>query len=64
MTGMPGFKDRLSDAQMWQVSVLLKTADKLPASVKAELAPPPGTVAPTAAGPAAKDKDTDHDHVH
>ena len=62
MTGMPGFKDRLSDAQMWQVSVLLKTADKLPASVKAELAPPPGTAAPAAAGPAGKD--AVHDHVH
>jgi len=62
MTGMPGFKDRLSDAQMWQVSVLLKTADKLPASVKTELAPPPGTVAPAAAAPAGKD--ADHDHVH
>jgi mono/diheme cytochrome c family protein len=62
MTGMPGFKDRLSDAQMWQVSVLLKTADKLPASVKAELAPPPGSVAPAAAVPAGKD--ADHDHVH
>jgi mono/diheme cytochrome c family protein len=62
MTGMPGFKDRLSDAQMWQVSVLLKTADKLPASVKTELAPPPGTVAPAAGAPAGKD--ADHDHVH
>ena len=62
MTGMPGFKDRLSDAQMWQVSVLLKTADKLPASVKTELAPPPGTVAPAPGAPAGKD--ADHDHVH
>src|SRR5258705_6240756 len=62
MTGMPGFKDRLSDAQMWQVSVLLKTADKLPASVKAELAPPPGTAAPPAAAPAGEE--ADHDHVH
>jgi mono/diheme cytochrome c family protein len=67
MTGMPGFKDRLSDTQMWQVSVLLKNADKLPASVKAELAPPPGTVPPTAAAPGAKadsDHDHDHDHIH
>src|SRR5258705_4002121 len=63
MTGMPGFKDRLSDAQMWQVSVLLKTADKLPASVKAELAPPPGTVAPAAAAPARKDPGRDHVHL-
>ena len=64
MTGMPGFKDRLSDTQLWQVSVLVKNADKLPASVKAELAPPPGTV-PVAAGPSTKaDSDHDHDHIH
>ncbi len=64
MTGMPGFKDRLSDTQLWQVSVLVKNADKLPASVKAELAPPPGTV-PVAAGSSTKaDSDHDHDHVH
>ncbi len=39
MTGMPGFKERLSEKQMWQVSVLVKNADKIPPSVKAELAP-------------------------
>jgi thiosulfate dehydrogenase len=50
MTGMPGFKDRLSD--------------KLPASVKAELAPPPGTVPPAASAPGAKGADSDHDHDH
>jgi hypothetical protein len=64
MTGMPGFKDRLSDTQMWQVSVLLKNADKIPASVKAELAPPPGTVAPAAAAAPAKATDSDHEHIH
>jgi thiosulfate dehydrogenase len=63
MTGMPGFKDRLSDTQLWQVTVLLKNADKTPASVKAELAPPPGTVPPAAATPGAK-ADSDHDHIH
>jgi len=63
MTGMPGFKDRLSDTQLWQVTVLLKNADKIPASVKAELAPPPGTVPLPAAAPGAK-ADSDHDHVH
>lgn len=62
MTGMPGFKDRLSDTQMWQVSVLIKNADKLPASVKAELAPPPGTVLMPAGAPSKAD--SDHDHVH
>jgi mono/diheme cytochrome c family protein len=48
MTGMPGFGDRLSETQMWQVSLLLKNADKIPPTVKAQLAisSPPG--APTA----------------
>jgi mono/diheme cytochrome c family protein len=40
MTGMPGFKDRLSDTQMWQVSVLVKNADKISPAVKGELAAP------------------------
>ena len=57
MTGMPGFKERLSDTQMWQVSVLLKNADKISAAVKAELAPgvapavPLGSTAPAGATP-------------
>lgn len=48
MTGMPGFKGALTETQIWQVSVLLKNADKVPASVKAALsstgAPGAGTV--------------------
>jgi thiosulfate dehydrogenase len=63
MTGMPGFKDRLSDTQLWQVTVLLKNADKIPAPVKEELAPPPGAVLLPAAPPGAK-ADSDHDHIH
>jgi mono/diheme cytochrome c family protein len=63
MTGMPGFKDRLSDTQLWQVTVLLKNADKIPASVKTELAPPPGTTLLPAAPPGSKE-DSDHDHIH
>ncbi len=47
LTGMPGFKSSLSDTQMWQVSVLLAQADKLPASVKTILAAPVVTVPPT-----------------
>jgi mono/diheme cytochrome c family protein len=39
MTGMPGFKGQLSDTQLWQVSQLLATADKIPNSVKTALAP-------------------------
>jgi mono/diheme cytochrome c family protein len=47
LTGMPGFKQSLSDTQMWQVSLLLAQADKIPASVKQALMPLPP--APTAA---------------
>src|SRR6266699_2331498 len=38
MSGMPGFKGRLTEPQIWQVSVLVKNADKIPESVKKELA--------------------------
>jgi thiosulfate dehydrogenase len=37
MTGMPGFKDHLTETQIWQVVVLVKNADKITAAVKAEL---------------------------
>jgi thiosulfate dehydrogenase len=40
MTGMPGFEKTLSTTQMWQVSLLLANADKLPKAVKDELAAP------------------------
>jgi thiosulfate dehydrogenase len=35
LTGMPGFKESLSETQLWQVSLLLANADKVPDSVKA-----------------------------
>lgn len=38
MTGMPGFKDRLTEPQIWQVTVLVKNADKIPTSVRNALA--------------------------
>jgi len=38
MTGMPGFKGRLTDPQIWQVTVLVKNADKISDAVKKELA--------------------------
>ncbi len=38
MTGMPGFKGQLTEKQIWQVSVLVKTADKMTDAVKKELA--------------------------
>jgi thiosulfate dehydrogenase len=34
MTGMPSFERSLSDTQMWQVSLLLANADKVPESIK------------------------------
>jgi mono/diheme cytochrome c family protein len=39
LTGMPAFRTSLSDAQMWQVSLLVAHADKLPPSVMAQLHP-------------------------
>jgi mono/diheme cytochrome c family protein len=38
MTGMPGFKGRLTETQIWQVAVLIKNADKITTPVRAELA--------------------------
>ena len=38
LTGMPGFSGALKDEQLWQVSLLLAGADKLPEAVKSELA--------------------------
>jgi thiosulfate dehydrogenase len=40
MTGMPAFGDHLGENKTWQVSLLLKNADKISAAVKAELASP------------------------
>lgn len=40
LTGMPGFRPALSETQMWQVSLLLANADKLPKSVHDTLAAP------------------------
>jgi hypothetical protein len=36
---MPGFKESLSETQMWQVSALLAKADQLPPEVTAKLQP-------------------------
>lgn len=52
MTGMPGFQNRLSDTQLWQVSLLLANADKISPAVKSALAQPPAATA--VADPAAK----------
>jgi thiosulfate dehydrogenase len=39
LSGMPGFKDSLSETQIWQVSAPLAKADQLPAEVNAKLKP-------------------------
>lgn len=49
LTGMPGFKGRLTDTQLWQVAQLLANADKIPASVKSALAPDEPKLIPVAA---------------
>lgn len=58
LTGMPGFKGRLTETQIWQVSVLLANADKIPPSVKTALlqpsAPPEAPAAASSAPAKAK----------
>jgi mono/diheme cytochrome c family protein len=51
LTGMPSFNDSLSPTQMWQISLLLANADKLPGSVTAVLAGQAETPQPTPAAP-------------
>lgn len=46
LTGMPGFHASLTDNQLWQVSLLLAQADKLPPAATQELTTP--TPAPPA----------------
>jgi mono/diheme cytochrome c family protein len=48
LTGMPAFTKSLSTDQMWQVSLLLAHADKLPEPVKAALQPGAHTTIPPA----------------
>lgn len=55
MSGMPGFEKSLSTMQMWQVSLLLANADKLPKAVRDEL------VAAVVVGPDAKKPDAQKD---
>jgi mono/diheme cytochrome c family protein len=40
LTGMPGFRPALSETQMWQVSLLVANADKLPKLVHDTLSAP------------------------
>ncbi len=52
MTGMPGFDKTLATTQMWQVSLLLANADKLPKAAQDVLAGAPPEVPVPAAAPA------------
>jgi len=53
LTGMPAYKPSLNDQQLWQVTMLLKNADKLPQSAQTVL----GGQITQASG-----SDADHDH--
>lgn len=57
MTGMPGFKGKLNDTQLWQVSQLLANADKISPAVKSALVAPPAAP-PTLPEPAAPHRKT------
>ncbi len=57
MTGMPGFKDALTETQIWQVTQLVKNADKITSAVKADLTGAPvAVVAPSTPAAAAVKK--------
>jgi thiosulfate dehydrogenase len=56
MSGMPSFKGRLTETQLWQVSQLLANADKISASVKTALTSPAASIATTPAAVAAPKK--------
>ena len=42
LTGMPGFKGSLSETQLWQVSLMLANADKLPPAALTAVSQPMG----------------------
>jgi thiosulfate dehydrogenase len=50
MSGMPEFKGSLTETQIWQVTVFVKNADKLPPAIRSDLAsaasPAPGSPTP------------------
>ncbi len=51
MTGMPGFEKTLSTTQMWQVSLLVANADKLPKTAKDILLPVAAASSPAPSAP-------------
>jgi mono/diheme cytochrome c family protein len=50
LSGMPSFKESLTNTQLWQVAQLVANADKIPDSAKKALEPdqPASTMAPAA----------------
>lgn len=64
MTGMPGFGEMLTEPQMWQVSLLLKNADKISPGVKGSMGRPVvvQTQPAPAAAPDAGHAEHHHDH--
>jgi thiosulfate dehydrogenase len=68
MTGMPGFVGRLTETQMWQVTVLVKNMDKISPAVKAELLAPMSMTPVMNMSPAdlkkAGSEAEDHEHEH
>jgi len=71
MTGMPGFGEMLSENQLWQVSLLLSQADKLPAGTKGALTRPQANASsqtpsstPAVAPKPGQEHHHDHDHDH
>ena len=53
LTGMPGFQKTLSDQQIWQVSALMASADKLPPDVLRGLLPGSAATSAASAAPGA-----------
>jgi len=53
MSGMPAFKTRLTETQLWQVSQLIAHANEIPDSVKRALSPDAPTPTSTPAPPPA-----------
>ena len=50
LSGMPGFKESLSETQLWQAALLVANANKLSPAVKAALAQPPAATPPPGPG--------------
>ena len=58
LSGMPSFKTKLTDTQLWQVSELLAHANEIPESVKKVLIPDSPMPASTPAQPANSQRPT------